>query len=61
MSYYDEYDEYEEYDEVDEEEQENTETSIQGQTMANETYKRIESGIACIADNVQSEEDDEWN
>lgn len=29
--------------------------------MANETYKRIESGIACIADNVQSEEDDEWN
>lgn len=29
--------------------------------MANDTYKKIESGIACIADNVQSEEDDEWN
>lgn len=29
--------------------------------MANETYKKIENGIACIADNVQSEEDDEWN
>lgn len=29
--------------------------------MANDTYKKIENGIACIADNVQSKEDDEWN
>lgn len=30
--------------------------------MANDTYKKIESGIACIADNVQNrQEDDEWN
>lgn len=29
--------------------------------MANDTYKKIENGIACIADNVQNKEDDEWN
>ncbi len=29
--------------------------------MANDTYKKIENGIACIADNVQNKEDNEWN